>query len=53
MLPDEMEAEKNRKIIISLVSENEIIKQNVKELQEQLQKAYQRIGELNETSNSN
>ncbi len=47
-----MEAEKNRKIIISLVSENEIIKQNVKELQEQLQKAYQRIGELNETSNS-
>jgi len=52
MLPDEMEAEKNRKIIISLVSENEILKQNVKELQEQLQKAYQRIGELNEISNS-
>jgi len=52
MLPDEMEAEKSRKIIISLVSENEILKQNVKELQEQLQKAYQRIGELNEISNS-
>ena len=47
-----MEAEKNRKIIISLVSENEILKQNVKELQGQLQKAYQRIGELNEISNS-
>ncbi len=52
MLPDEMEAEKNRKIIISLASENETIRKNVKELQVQLQKAYQRIGELNETSNS-
>ena len=52
MLPDEMEAEKNRKIIISLASENETLRKNVKELQGQLQKAYQRIGELNETSNS-
>tara|TARA_R100000951_G_C2578512_1_gene161154 strand:+ start:405 stop:566 length:162 start_codon:yes stop_codon:yes gene_type:complete len=53
MLPDEMEAEKNRKMIVALASENEILKQNIKELQEQLQKAYQKIGELNETSNSN
>ena len=53
MLPDEMEAEKNRKIIVSLASENETLKKNIRELQEQLQKAYQKIGELNETSDIN
>lgn len=46
MLPDEMEAEKNRKIIVSMANEIEILKQNVKDLQKQLQIAYQRIAEL-------
>lgn len=49
MLPDEMEAEKNRKIIVSLSNQIEILKQNVKDLQGQLQNAYRRIGELNES----
>ena len=36
MLPDEMEAEKNRKIILAQADEIEILKRNVKELQGQL-----------------
>jgi len=48
MLPDEMEAEKNRKIIISMANEIEILKKNVADLQEQLQNAYKRIEELNQ-----
>lgn len=46
MLPDEMEAEKNRKIIVAQADEIQILKDNVRELQEQLQNAYKRIGEL-------
>lgn len=47
MLPDEMEAEKNRKIIVAQAGQIEILKENVKDLQEQLQNAYKRIDELN------
>lgn len=46
MLPDEMEAEKNRKIIVAQAGQIEILKENVKDLQEQLQNAYKRIDEL-------
>lgn len=48
MLPDEMEAEKNRKIIVSQAETIEILKKNVKELQEQLNNAHIRIRELSE-----
>ena len=39
MLPDEMEAEKNRKIILAQADEIDILKRNVKELQGQYQSA--------------
>tara|TARA_B100000085_G_scaffold249292_1_gene244881 strand:+ start:520 stop:729 length:210 start_codon:yes stop_codon:yes gene_type:complete len=39
MLPDEMEAEKNRKIILAQADEIDILKRNVKELEEQLRDA--------------
>jgi len=39
MLPDEMEAEKNRKIILAQADEIEIFKRNVRQLQGQLQSA--------------
>ena len=39
MLPDEMEAEKNRKIILAQADEIEILKRNVRDLQEQYQSA--------------
>lgn len=45
MLPDEMEAEKNRKIILSQAQEIDFLKENVRQLQEQLQKAYKKIGD--------
>lgn len=48
MLPDEMEAEKNRKIIVSQAETIEILKQNVRDLQEQLNNSYIRIRELTE-----
>lgn len=48
MLPDEMEAEKNRKIIVSQAATIEILKQNVKDLQEQLNNAHIRIRKLTE-----
>ena len=48
MLPDEMEAEKNRKIIVSQAETIEILKQNVRDLQEQLNNSYIRIKELTE-----
>ena len=48
MLPDKMEAEKNSKIIVSQADTIEILKQNVKELQEQLNNAHIRIRELSE-----
>ena len=53
MLPDEMEAEKNRKMILAQANEIEILKRNVRDLQQNLQDAYvimkhkqQRIDEL-------
>ena len=39
MLPDEMEAEKNRKIIVAQADEIDILKKNVRDLQEQYQSA--------------
>jgi len=48
MLPDEMEAEKNRKIIIGLSSKLDLIERNVIELQAQLQASYKRIADLKE-----
>ena len=53
MLPDEMEAEKNRKMILSQADKIEILERNVRDLQQNLQDAYviikhkqQRIDEL-------
>lgn len=48
MLPDEMEAEKNRKIIVSQAETIEILKRNIRDLQEQLNNAHIRIRELSE-----
>ena len=53
MLPDEMEAEKNRKIIVAQADEIEILKKNVRDLQEQLTAAHIRIKRLTEESNAN
>ena len=53
MLPDEMEAEKNRKIILAQADEIEILKRNVKELQQSLQNAYADISRLTEDTNAN
>ena len=39
MLPDEMEAEKNRKIILAQADEIDILKRNVRQLQGQYQSA--------------
>ena len=39
MLPDEMEAEKNRKMLLAQADEIEILKKNVRDLQEQYQSA--------------
>ena len=39
MLPDEMEAEKNRKIIVAQADEIDILKKNVRDLQEQYRSA--------------
>jgi len=39
MLPDEMEAEKNRKIILAQADEIDILKKNVRDLQGQYQSA--------------
>ncbi len=39
MMPDEMEAEKNRKMILAQADEIDILKKNVRDLQEQYQSA--------------
>ena len=49
MLPDEMEAEKNRKIILSQAEQIEVLKENVRQLQEQLQASYIKIKNLTDT----
>ena len=46
MLPDEMEAEKNRKMIVAQADEIEMLRRNIRELQEQLNNAHIRIREL-------
>ena len=46
MLPDEMEAEKNRKIILAQADTIEILKRNVRDLQGQLNQAQISIAEL-------
>ena len=46
MLPDEMEAEKNRKMIVAQADEIEILKRNVRDLQKQLNESYIRIKEF-------
>ena len=46
MLPDEMEAEKNRKIIVAQAEQIQLLQENVYQLQQQLQQAYKRIDEL-------
>ena len=55
MLPDEMEAEKNRKMILAQADEIDILKRNVHDLQEQYQSALrhnktliQKVDELTE-----
>ena len=48
MLPDEMEAEKNRKMIVAQADEIEILKRNVRDLKNQLNEAYIRIKEFME-----
>tara|TARA_B100001939_G_scaffold327104_1_gene321186 strand:- start:178 stop:372 length:195 start_codon:yes stop_codon:yes gene_type:complete len=52
MLPDEMEAEKNRKIIVAQADEIEMLKTNVRDLQEQLTAAYIKIKQLKEDTNA-
>jgi len=39
MLPDEMEAEKNRKLLVAQADTIEVLKQNVRDLEEQLKEA--------------
>ena len=51
MLPDEMEAEKNRKIILAQADEIDILKRNVRDLQGQLNDAHKRIAYLKERCN--
>tara|TARA_B110000503_G_scaffold35555_1_gene58131 strand:- start:710 stop:871 length:162 start_codon:yes stop_codon:yes gene_type:complete len=51
MLPDEMEAEKNRKIILVQANKIELLEKNVYDLQEQLQTVYTRIVELTKRDN--
>ena len=48
MLPDEMEAEKNRKLLLSQADTIEILKRNVRDLQGQLNQAHIRIATLTE-----
>jgi len=39
MLPDEMEAEKNRNLLVAQADTIEVLKQNVRDLEEQLKEA--------------
>ena len=48
MLPDEMEAEKNRKIILAQADEIDILKKNVRDLQVQLNDEHIKINQLSE-----
>jgi hypothetical protein len=46
MLPDEMESEKNRKIIVAQANKIKILENNVRELQQQLTAAYIKMQRL-------
>jgi len=48
MLPDEMEAEKNRKLLLAQADEIEIYRRNIKDLQAQLNSAHIKIATLTE-----
>ena len=48
MLPDEMEAEKNRKIILQQAETIEVLRKNVYELQKELTNAYRKIADMND-----
>ena len=50
MLPDEMEAEKNRKMILAQADEIEILRRNVHDLQESLAVCHKRIKELTDAT---
>ena len=52
MLPDEMEAEKNRKILLSQAARIEILETNVRDLQRQLNAAYIKLAEKGEKDES-
>ena len=47
MLPDEMEAEKNRKLLLAQADEIEIYRRNIKDLQAQLNVAHASIAVYN------
>jgi len=46
MLPDEMEAEKNRKLLLAQADEIEIYRKNIRDLQAQLNAAHNRIASV-------
>ena len=48
MLPDEMEAEKNRKMLLSQANTIEMLEKNVRDLQKQLNDAYIKIASIGE-----
>lgn len=52
MLPDEMEAEKNRKMLLSQAARIEILETNVRDLQRQLNAAYIKLAEKGEKNES-
>lgn len=47
MLPDEMEAEKNRKLLLAQADETEIYRKNIRDLQAQLNVAHASIAVYN------
>jgi len=53
MLPDEMESEKNRKIIVAQANKIEILENNVRELQQQLTAAYIKVQRLRKNDQTN
>ena len=48
MMPDEMEAEKNRKIIIAQANKIDLLENNIHQLQDEVQNSYKRIAQLME-----
>ena len=50
-MPDEMEAEKNRNIIVAQANKIDLLENNIHQLQEQIQNAYARIIQLTKGDN--